>query len=127
MGVVSVRRRTPRESMSLRGGLRTLWRDSILLTLDKSGIEGAVESSAGGVPLWAFASWLMRRRMYLARRRILETSCFADLGQSCRGIVPLPGLAGGLCGNMVVAVGKASPRMAWIISLTMPTIDDAIH
>jgi hypothetical protein len=51
---------------------------------------------------------------------------FTDLGQRCRGFVPIPDLAGGLCGNMVVAVVKASPRMAWI-SLARPTIDDVIH
>ena len=40
--------------------------------------------------------------------------------------MPLPGVAGGLCGNMVVAVIKASPRMTWI-SLARPTIDDAMQ
>ncbi len=46
------------------------------------------------------------------------------LGQRCRGSVPLPGVAGGLCWNMVIAVVEASLRMAWI-SLAKPTIDDA--
>ncbi len=64
--------------------------------------------------------------MDLARRRMVETSCFADLGQRCRGIVPLPGLAGSLCGNLSVAVARASPRMAWI-SLAKPTMDDAMQ
>ena len=56
----------------------------------------------------------------------METSCLTDLGQRCLGSVPLPGVAGGLCGNMVVAVIKASPRIAWI-SLARPTIDDAMQ
>ena len=51
------------------------------------------------------------------------TSCLTDLGQRCRGSVPLPSLAGGLCGNIVVADVKASPKMAWI-SLARPTIED---
>jgi hypothetical protein len=66
MGVVSERRRTLRVSMFLEGGLRTVWRDSGLLTLDHSGREGYVESYAGVVHLWAFVSWLIRRRMDLA-------------------------------------------------------------
>jgi hypothetical protein len=61
--------------------------------------------------------------MAFARCRMSETSCLTDLGQGCRGSVTLLGLAGGLCGNIVVAVGKASPRMAWI-SLVRPTIED---
>ena len=64
--------------------------------------------------------------MALARRRMLETLCLTDLGQRCQVSVPLPGLAGGLCGNMVVAVIKASPRMAWI-SLARPTTAEARH
>ena len=112
--------------MSLGGGLRTVQRGSGLLTLYQSGREGSVESASGGVHLGAFVSWLMRRRMNLARRRMLETSCLTDLGQRCLGSVPLPGVAGGLCGNMMVAVIKASPRMAWI-SLAKPTIDDAMQ
>jgi hypothetical protein len=40
--------------------------------------------------------------------------------------VPLSVLAGGLCGNMAVAVVKASPRMAWI-SLARPSIVDATY
>ena len=124
MGVLSVRRKTPRESTSLGGGLRTVRRGSGLLTLDQSGREGSLESASGEVHLYAFISWLMRRRMDLARRRMLETSCRTDLGHRCQGSVPLPGLADSLCGNMVVAVVKASPRMSWI-SLVKPTIVDA--
>ncbi len=101
-------------------------RDSGLLTLDQSGREGSLVSASGGVHFFAFASWLMRRRMDLARHRMWETSSLTDLGQRCRGSVPLPGLGGGLCGNMVVAVVKASSRVAWI-SLARPTIDDAMH
>jgi len=74
VGVVSVRRRTPRESLSLRGGLRTMRRDSGLLTLDHSGREGSAESVSCGVHLYTFVSWLMRLRMDLAWRRMLETS-----------------------------------------------------
>ena len=112
--------------MSLGGRLRIVRRDSGLLTLDQSGKEGSAESASDGVLLCAFVSWLMMRRMDMARRRMMETSCLTDLGQRCVGSVPLPGVAGGLCGNIVVAVAKASPRMAWI-SLARPTIDDAMQ
>ncbi len=40
--------------------------------------------------------------------------------------MPVLGVAGGLCGNMVVAVVMASPRMAWI-SLARPTRDDVMQ
>ena len=53
---------------------------------------------------------------------ILETSLRADLGQGCRGRVPLLGVAGGLWGNKAVASTKASPRMTWM-SLARPRID----
>ena len=64
--------------------------------------------------------------MDFARRRMWEISCLTDLGQRCRGIVPLPGVAGGLCGNMVVAVVRASPTMAWIM-LARPTTVETIN
>jgi hypothetical protein len=56
----------------------------------------------------------------------VETSGFTDLGQRWRGIVPPPSLTGGICGDMWVAIAKASPRMAWI-SLAKSTIDDAMQ
>jgi hypothetical protein len=56
LGVVSVRRRTLRESMSLGGGLRTVRRDIGLLTLDQSGREDSYESASNGVHLCAFVS-----------------------------------------------------------------------
>ncbi len=49
----------------------------------KYGLSGVV---AGG-----FAFILTSRRIAFARRRISETSCLTELGQRCRGRVPLVG------------------------------------
>ena len=124
--MVSGRSRTPRESASLRRGLRTVRRGSGVLTLDQSGREGSLVGASGGLHDCCFVSSLMRRRRDLALRRMSRTSCLTVLGQRCLGSVPLPRIAGGLRGNMVDAVCKASSRMAWI-SLARPSIDDSMH
>ena len=74
-------------------------------------VSGCDESS--WVSVGGLASNLMSRRMALALRRMLETSCRTELGQRSRGRVLLERAGASLCGNMVMAVSIASPRIAW--------------
>ena len=65
---------------------------------------------------------LIRRRVALARRRILEISCRANLSHRGRGRVLLEGEGVVLCGNITVAVCIASSCMT-CRSLARPSMD----
>ena len=79
---------------------------SMLLNKDKgmSKWDGSSFESAGGL-----TSSLMRRRMALAWRRILEISCWAVLGHRWRGRVLLAGARVDLLGNIDADESIASP------------------
>ena len=113
--------RSPRVSRSLGGEERTVRRCSNVVTLlhkDRrlSRCDELSWISVGGLP-----SNLTSRRMVLALRRMLETSSRIELGQRWRGRLLLEGAGAALCGDMVVAMSIASPRIAWRVLVKSKT------
>jgi len=97
----------PREARSLGGRESSVLKGTGVLTSAQSVPWGEVSHvvSSG----WRDAMLAKRHRVF-TRRRMLSTSRRTDLGQRCRGSVALFG-EDDFCGNMVMAVAMASPRI----------------